>query len=372
MTYDDFLLRDWRNLFHPNRAFMLGWLTPEQRATLEARMLQDYDATIANLVGTNQGASPALTKCRTAIAAQATATKVKRQTATVQQRRKWIEQAFCGHVAYDVWERIRDCGTDRMRCGSRYCTKCFNRYVDSQTTLMRQLFANHATEADQRANIRQLTVLFDAFPFDLHSKAYPTICAQRSDKARAYARKEIQALKRRFPAITIVGAFEMEPIDGPTKESRRDSSALDTLLRVGMARHTGHGIYRTHVPSSMQQWANHLILYHGHFVVDLNGTDDKDFRVWCHSRWGNKRRNDPVRRGVHVQNLYTTRTIEQSLQTLARYPLKTPFHYHVPKNNCGQPSTGLIRYEDTILSAMVVDDDRIGICGVKVQKGMRQ
>jgi len=314
--------------------------------------------------------SPALNNLRQAIVAQSKAAKVKRQTATVRQKRAWMEQALCGHGAYDVWERIRDCGTDRRRCGSRYCTKCFNRYVATQTDQVEELFDNYSTEADQRANIRQLTVLFDAFRFDLHSKAYPTICAQRSNKARDYARRELEALKRHFPSIRIVGALEMEPIDGPTKARRKDSSAIDALLVMGAHRDTTPGVYRFLTAPGMQQWADHLILYHGHFVVDLNGTDDKDFRSWCHKRWGHNRPKNPVRRGAYVQRLYTNRTIQQSLQTLARYPLKTPFHYHVPKNNCGQPSTGLIRYEDAILSAMIVDDDRIGIRGVKVRKGI--
>lgn len=315
-------------------------------------------------------ASPALTNCRTAIVAKAKSAKVKRQTATVRQKRAWMEQALCAHGAYDVWERISNCGTDRKRCGSRYCTKCFNRYVATQTGLVEKLFDNYATEADQRDNIRQLTVLFDAFHFDLHSKPYPTLSPARVDVARAFARKELQALKRRFPSITVVGALEMEPIDGPTKARRKDSSAIDALLVMGAHRDTAPGVYRFLTAPGMQQWADYLILYHGHFVVDLNGTDDKDFRSWCHKRWGHNRPKNPVRRGAYVQRLYKNRTIQQSLQTMARYPLKTPFHYHVPKNNCGQPSTGLSRYEDAILSAMIVDDDRIGIREVRVRKGI--
>jgi hypothetical protein len=51
MTDDDLLLRDWRNLFHPDRAFMLRWLTPAQRAALEARMLADTNEAIRRLIG---------------------------------------------------------------------------------------------------------------------------------------------------------------------------------------------------------------------------------------------------------------------------------------------------------------------------------
>ena len=98
-----------------------------------------------------------------------------------------------------------------------------------------QLFSDHATQANQRANITQLTVLFDAFGFDLHSRPYPTLSAQRVGAARDHARKELNALKRRFPPITIVGALELEPIDGPTKARRKNSSAIDTLVAMGAA-----------------------------------------------------------------------------------------------------------------------------------------
>ena len=119
----------------------------------------------------------------------------------------------------------------------------------------------------------------------------------------------------------------------------------------------------------MQQWADHLILYHGHFVVDLNGTEDREFRSWCHQRWGHNRPKNPVRRGAYVQRLYKNRTIQQSLQTLARYPLKTPFYYHVPKNNRGQLVNQQRRYELTILSAMCRYDPS-GIGGVRTQRGI--
>lgn len=215
-------------------------------------------------------ASPALNKLRTTIVAQATTAKVKRQTATVRQKRAWMEQALCANGAYEVWERIDNCGTDRKRCGSLHCTQCFNRYVATQTRLMRALFANHTTEADQRANIRPLTVLFDAFGFDLHSKPYPTIVVQRINAARKHARKELYALKRRFSSITIVGALELDPIDGTAKALRKDSSAIDTLMVMGAHRGTAPGIHRLLTAPGMQQWVGHLLLYHGHFVVDLS------------------------------------------------------------------------------------------------------
>jgi hypothetical protein len=55
MNPDDFFLRRWRNLFHPEREFILRWLTPSQRAALIQRMNADYCATIDHLLGTDDG-----------------------------------------------------------------------------------------------------------------------------------------------------------------------------------------------------------------------------------------------------------------------------------------------------------------------------
>lgn len=309
-------------------------------------------------------ASPALTRLRATLLAQPTTRRISPPVATVKRKRGWMEQALCAHGAADVWERIRDCGTDRKRCGSLHCVRCFSRYVDHQTKRVRPLFDRYATEADQRANIRHFTVLFDAFGFDLHSKPYPTLSIDRVKAAREFASNELYALKRRFPSITIVGAFEIEPLDGPTKALRKDATAVDTLLSKGQHRNTGPSLHNVATIAGMQPWADHVVLYHGHFVVDLNGTPDRDFREWCHARWGHKCPSNPVRRGVHIQKLYMNRTIDESMAVLARYPFKTPFHYHVPNNKCGQRIGPFVRYEDAILAAIVVAFIRIGVVGI--------
>ena len=262
--------------------------------------------------------SPALTNVRAKLLAQTGATGLKAPALTVKRKRAWMERALRTHGAAQVWDRIRDCGTDRKRCGSQHCTRCFNRYVETQTKRVRALFGRYTSEADQRANIRHLTVLFDAFGFDLHSKPYPTLPIQRVKAARDYARTELYALKRHFPAVTIVGAFEIEPIDGPTKALRKDASAISSLLTKGQQRNTGPSLHNVATIAGMQQWDDHVVLYHGHFVVDLNGTSDKDFRKWCHARWGHNCPDTPVRRGVYIQKLYTDRTIDKSIDILSR------------------------------------------------------
>ena len=161
----------------------------------------------------------------------------------------------------------------------------------------------------------------------------------------------------------------MEPIDAPTKALRKDASAIGALLAKGQHRNTGPSLHNVATIAGMQQWTDHVVLYHGHFVADLNGTDDRTFRDWCHARWGHNCPNTPVRRGAYIQKLYTDRTIDKSIDVLSRYPLKTPFHYHVPKDKYGKPVAPSRLYEDKILSAMVVGLQNIGIRGMMVGVG---
>ena len=53
MNPNDLFARQWRNLFRPDRAFILRWLTPSQRAALIRQMNADYCAAIDQLVGTD-------------------------------------------------------------------------------------------------------------------------------------------------------------------------------------------------------------------------------------------------------------------------------------------------------------------------------
>lgn len=53
MNPDQLFVHRWRNLFHPDREFVLRWLTPSQRAALIRQMNADYCAAIDQLVGTD-------------------------------------------------------------------------------------------------------------------------------------------------------------------------------------------------------------------------------------------------------------------------------------------------------------------------------
>ncbi len=55
MNLNDLFPRQWRNLFHPDRAFIWRWLTPSQRAALEAQMLADTNDAIRRLLEQDDG-----------------------------------------------------------------------------------------------------------------------------------------------------------------------------------------------------------------------------------------------------------------------------------------------------------------------------
>ncbi|QNT68848.1 hypothetical protein HQ394_05120 [Defluviicoccus vanus] len=287
--------------------------------------------------------------------------------AKVNAKQRLIREALVNDCdGRELWWRLADCGTDRRRCSSPFCIKCFNRYVEGQTLLMKRLFDRYPTEVDQRQNIRFLTILFDAYTFDLHAARYPVFPLERTRLAIKYARNEIQALKRRFPTLKIVGALELDVLDSIARNLRKDAGTIETLLNEGLVRDT-RSFYEVLIqPFHTRGWEDHVLLLHGHLVVGLDGVDDRAFRRWCHGRWGKNCPNKPIRRGVHITSLRSNRTIEESLNILARYPLKTPFHYHVPRDAKGRLVADKRPLEDPILAAMVVGRSLLGIRETRV------
>lgn len=55
MNPNDLFPHRWRTLFHPDREFVLRWLTPSQRAALEAQMLADANDAIHRLLEQDDG-----------------------------------------------------------------------------------------------------------------------------------------------------------------------------------------------------------------------------------------------------------------------------------------------------------------------------
>jgi hypothetical protein len=244
--------------------------------------------------------------------------------------------------------------------------------------LMNGLFGGYATGTDQRENIRHVSVLFDAYGFDLESRPHPVFPLQRTLAGIKYARDEVQALKRRFPNIKILGALELDVLDAVARGLQKNPKTMEALLSAGLARdYYRSPLCRLVPPPGMEEWEEHVLVLHAHLVVDLNGADKRAFRNWCHERWGNTRPKNRVPRpknrvprGVHITPLRLDRPIETSINMLARYPLKTPFHYHVPKDKAGCDIAPRRALEPAILSAMIVGRSQLGIRCLRVRGGL--
>ena len=245
---------------------------------------------------------------------------------------------FNKHGHKHLADKIEECGkpdqnysgsyTAIKRCSSVYCTKCHKEYVAKETKAVRALFDGYMTEADQRQNIFHLTIVFDAFrlftkkgqlfvPKPPATVDFPTDYAKT---ALADARLKLKhKLRHQFPDIGYAGAFEWEVYSDKTLNWRaHDKAAAIALL--------GRDATRDPLLTDAQA---HIALFHAHIVVDLNGTPEQDFRKWMRNEFP-KRAGIPVKGTVHIGSLWKSRTIEESLQNLARYPYKTYLHYKRP------------------------------------------
>jgi hypothetical protein len=267
-----------------------------------------------------------------------------------------------GHAA--LWHKMDDCRKpaderhDRERCGTIYCIPCYNRAIERQRERIISVFQRHTSEQAQRSHLRHVTLLFDAYGFDLWAKSYPTFPYDRTLAGIEYARKELRAMKRKFPNLVMVGGIELEPMDKDARQRRYNSKATDSLLLEGAVRDRAVGYRRISVPSGMEKWQDHIILLHAHILMDINGTDEQAFKSYCQERLGNKRKVNPVPRGVVINPLRDNKTINESIDGISRYPYKTFFHYNLPKRLKDQVPPD--RYEDEILATMIVGHGALG------------
>lgn len=242
-----------------------------------------------------------------------------------------------GHA--DLADEIEQCGepirndnvlyTARHECRSVYCTKCHGRFVKKQTSAVRSLFDRYGTEAEQRENLVHLTVDFDAFR--LYSKKghmflpskLPTNTEFPTDHARyalVVARHALKhKLRYQFPSIGYAGAFEWELFSDETLDWRkRGKEAVMSLLGDDKIR-----------DPRLSETQAHIVLFHAHIVVDLNGTPKDEFRSWMREEF-TKKCGLPSQDSVYIQSLRCDRGIEESIKSLARYPLKTYLNYKRP------------------------------------------
>jgi hypothetical protein len=292
----------------------------------------------------------------------------------IEQRDALKERALTTFGHASLWDSMDECRKpadqrfDRDRCGTIYCIPCYNRAINNQRKRIAAVFQRHSTEADQRQHLRSVTLLFDAYGFDLWAKPYPVFPYDRTLKGIEYARGELKKLKRKFPNLVMVGAFELEPMDNQARSLRLNRKATDALLDDGVIRDTAVGIKRISVPARMTMWQDHVLVLHAHILMELKGTDINAFDTYCRQRLGNDRKMNKVPRGVVINPLRPHMTIEESITGISKYPYKTFFHYDHPKSLKGIVSPAM--YEDEVLAAMIVGHKLLGTKRTLINIGM--
>lgn len=245
--------------------------------------------------------------------------------------------AFRQNGHRDLADKISHCGDvienrpylAYHKCRSVYCVKCHKEAVAKQTKAVRSLFDRYPTEADQRQNLFHLTIKFDAFrlftkkgailvPNPPQETCFPTEYAMTALEDARYQFKH--KLRHQFPAIGYAGAFEWEVYSDETLDWRSDDKEFMKEL-------LGNDELRDPRLSESQA---HMVLFHAHIVVDLNGVPEMDFRKWMRDEFP-KRTGLPEKHTVHLTRLYQEPSIDESIQVLARYPMKTYLHYKRPK-----------------------------------------
>jgi len=267
--------------------------------------------------------------------------------------KRLIAEALASTKSHDLTDSMSDCGNDNgwgkpIKCGSPYCIRCFPEMTGNQKALMAKALNRHANEAEQRANLKWVTVLFSAFGFDLLEKNYPTFPLDTAKKAKIIAGNELEALAAKFPSVVWLGGYSWEAVRLDVA-SQYKHATLENLAAA-----TSSAEIEAPAPSEiyahpMDRWRNHLITFHAHLVVDLAGTDESAFHTYCHGKWGMGR---GVPRGVQIDPLYPQKSVPDSLDTLAVYPYLNQWIYKQPKAD-RQAKVLATPLEPEVLSAMV-------------------
>ncbi len=229
--------------------------------------------------------------------------------------------ASCGDV--DGWGNI-------INCRSPYCMRCGGTMIKNQQNVIATALAKYPTHQQQRDNLKHLTILFAIYPFDTTRTTYPvfpmaTAIAAKKDADRML--RNFRALKR-FKGLRWRGAFSWEAIHLHRLTDKK--LVTDTALIKASA------AYQPATPPT-GKWQHHRLLFHAHLVVDLDGLDRDAVADYCHEHWGNDKKEYPVPDGAQLDSLFPSMPVNESLDWLARYPLKSKFDYNDANNTTLEP-----------------------------------
>jgi len=233
-------------------------------------------------------------------------------------------------------DKIENCGRGQL-CGSVYCVDCRNR---AAAELNKRISAHSdirfGDDADEARNhLRYMTVLCELTDLDF----------QEVKQAVADARINIKAMKRRFADIWTQGSFEFELIDmkllgksGSTVKQETLAAMIDMSVKESFS-------------------LGQRVIVHFHTLVDLNGTDDVEFRGWVRSRWNKHHRQ------TNVQRTRSNQSLENMAKKISSYGFKNRVQYNLTFDTDGYKRG--VWFKNNRLGALSSIYDRIGGRGYK-------
>lgn len=259
--------------------------------------------------------------------------------------------------------------------GCKPSKKCRNPYCDS---CQRQMFKKQRDKSDKflwhpyqgneakaRENLVFVTILHELVPFDQPDDEIVRFPMARVKSAIDEARIQLKAVRRTFKdQINFVGAFELEAVTG--------------LL---VCLHPVKGQVLAQMNGEKIGIGDKFILVHSHFVVDLaNFPPHKltsepaitQFKARLKNEW-------PGKRQVEVSPLYKDKSVHDSLNRLADYPLKFPIKYYYRWNAMSDGDNLVIdgkkqnlarNHEPAVIAEMVNGVSEIGLNALYIRLGV--
>lgn len=240
-------------------------------------------------------------------------------------------------------DKIENCGRGKL-CSSVYCEDCrkraangLNKRISDHT---QDRFGDDADEA--RYRLRYMTVLCELTAFNVADVK----------QAVAHARKDFKAMKRKFPDIWMQGSFEFELID--MKLLDKSDAGVDQNKRA-IKQQTLSAMMDMSIKDNRS--LGQRVIVHFHVLLDLNETDEEEFKNWVSSRW-NCHRNQ-----TEVKRLQKGQSLEEMTKKVSSYGFKNRIQYNLSFATKGYKKG--VWFSNENLGTLAGIYDRIGNRGYK-------
>lgn len=284
-------------------------------------------------------------------------------------------------MSHHLADKMDDCSSDDrwgnpIKCHCLYCAKrrdkdgtpnsCYIITTDKQKADMATVLDRYDNDDEQlRANLRWVTLLFSVYSFDLKAESYPTFpldIVKMNPKgkgsatgtvmdAKKKAQKQLSAMRTMFPNMAWFGSFSWEVIHLDLLGAKKQET-IPALIKASSSKGIISPAQEPPIfGDTMGHWRKHYITFHTHLVVDLRGSDEQEWRNYCHRMWGSQNKKFPIPDGVRIENL-NERKVTDSLDTFAVYPFVNQWNYKQSKAD-KKAKVPVTRLEPEILSALI-------------------